>query len=287
MSCKPADITTDITNPCDLKCKLFTDYPSQGIKIIGLNNNTFNIPNVTDMSIEYNFEKYTVSAIFINSPSFQLYNGKRVDAELVVYHEPSSSSTPVIIIVPIAIGYSSSELDDIINKAEKGIETEFDLNKLIPANPFYSYTGVLKNGDTCNNNDKFEIIVFQKRDALTVIAENMNLFKNTNIDSVKLALPDGESISYSKNIPLKKENDNEFPITCEPYDDTELEKEPEPKKFRSPFVMSEKEFSEWRSNVVLQIIIGAVVLYVLVKFIFLITSLGYKSNAVKNIIETD
>ena len=34
MSCKPADITTDITNPCDLKCKLFTDYPSQCIKIM-------------------------------------------------------------------------------------------------------------------------------------------------------------------------------------------------------------------------------------------------------------
>lgn len=285
MSCKPADITTDITNPCDLKCKLFTDYPSQGIKIIGLDNNSFNIPNVTDMSIEYNFEKYNVSDIFINSPSYQLYNGKRVDAELVIIH--TSSSTPVLIVVPITIGYSSSELDDIINKADKGIETEFDLNKFIPSNPFYSYTGVIKSGDTCNNNDKFEVIVFQKRDALTLIAENMNLFKNTNSTGVRFALPDGESISYSKNIPLKKENDNEFPITCEPYYDTELEKEPEPKKFRSPFVMSEKEFSEWRSNVVLQIIIGAVVLYVLVKFIFLITSIGYKSNAVKTMIETN
>jgi len=284
MSCKPADITTDITNPCDLKCKLFTDYPSQGIKIIGLDENRFNISDVTNMNIEYNFEKYNVLKVFINSPSFQLYNGKRVDAELVIVHEPSSSSTRVAIIVPIAIGYSSSELDDIINKADKGIETDFDLNKFIPSNPFYSYTGVLKGGDNCGSN-KLEVIVFQKRDALTLIAENMNLFKNTNSNNDKLALPDGESISYSKNIPLKKENDNEFPITCEPYYDTELEKEPEPKKFRSPFVMSEKEFSEWRSNVVLQIIIGAVVLYVLVKFIFLITSIGYKSNAVKTIIE--
>lgn len=286
MSCKPADITTDITNPCDLKCKLFTDYPSQGIKINGLHSDTFIISNITDMSIEYNFEKYTVSAIFINSPSLQLYNGKRVDAELIIMHA-TPTHTPILMIIPIMIGYSSSELDDIINKADKGIVTDFDLNKFIPSNPFYSYTGVIKSGDTCNNNNKFEVIVFQKRDALTLIAENMNLFKNTNSNNVKLALPDGESISYSKNIPLKKENDNEFPITCEPYDDTELEKEPEPKKFRSPFVMSEKEFSEWRSNVVLQIIIGAVVLYVLVKFIFLITSIGYKSNAVKTMIETN
>jgi len=285
MSCKPADITTDITNPCDLKCKLFTDYPSQGIKINGLHSNKFIIPNVTDMSIEYNFEKYTVSKVIINSPSAQLYNGKRVDAELVIIH--TSSSTSVMIVVPIVIGYSSSELDDIINKADKGIETEFNLNKFIPANPFYSYTGILKYRHTCDNNYKFEVIVFQKRDALTLIAENMKLFKNTNRTGVRFALPDGESISYSKNIPLKKENDNEFPITCEPYYDTELEKEPKPKKFRSPFVMSEKEFSEWRSNVVLQIIIGAVVLYVLVKFIFLITSIGYKSNAVKTMIETN
>ena len=40
---------------------------------------------------------------------------------------------------------------------------------------------------------------FQKRDR-ALIAENMKLFKNTNSNNVKLALPDGESISYSKNI---------------------------------------------------------------------------------------
>lgn len=287
MSCKPADITTDITNPCDLKCKLFTDYPSQGIKITGLSReNIFIISDTADMNIEYNFEKCNVVQVFIKSPSYQLYNGKRIEAELVIMHA-TPTHTPILMIIPIMIGYSSSELDDILNKADKGIETEFDLNKFIPSNPFYSYTGVMKHGDTCINNDKFEVIVFQKRDALTLIAENINLFKSTISNNIKLALPDGESISYSKNIPLKKENDNEFPITCEPYYDTELEKEPEPKKFRSPFVMSEKEFSEWRSNVVLQIIIGAVVLYVLVKFIFLITSIGYKSNAVKTIIETN
>jgi hypothetical protein len=75
---------------------------------------------------------------------------------------------------------------------------------------------------------------------------------------------------------LKNQNDASFPITCEPYDDPDMEPEIEKKKFRSPFTMSDKDFQEWSSNVAIQIIIGALALYILVKFLFLITSLGSK-----------
>ena len=51
------------------------------------------------------------------------------------------------------------------------------------------------------------------------------------------------------------------------------------RKFRSPFVMSDKDFKEWGSNVAVQIILGAVILYVLVKFLFFITNIGFKGAA--------
>ena len=59
-----------------------------------------------------------------------------------------------------------------------------------------------------------------------------------------------------------------------------MEPEIEKKKFRSPFTMSDKDFQEWSSNVAIQIIIGALLLYLLVKFLFLITSLGSKKASI-------
>ena len=149
MSCKPANITSDITDSCDLKCKLFTDYPSQGITVTGITEyeyiKSFTIPDIHNMSIEYNFKKLPVIQIRINSPSIQLYNGKRADAELCIIHRASQDDTPLLMIIPIKVGYSSSELDDVINKISNNSSTEFDLNKFIPSNRFYTYTGTIQN----------------------------------------------------------------------------------------------------------------------------------------------
>ena len=152
-------------------------------------------------------------------------------------------------------------------------ETTFDLNNFIPQQPYYSYKGGAKVGESCERMTD-GIIVFQKRHALRLLNENLKIIPTgTNF---KLAIQDGESISFSKNKPLKSQNDADFPITCEPYDDPDMEPEIEKKKFRSPFTMSDKDFQEWSSNVAIQIIIGALVLYILVKFLFLITSIASK-----------
>jgi len=50
--------------------------------------------------------------------------------------------------------------------------------------------------------------------------------------------------------------------------------------------MSDKDFKEWGSNVAVQIILGAVILYVLVKFLFLITNIGFKGDKGKGLVMT-
>ena len=281
MSCNTADINSDIINECDLKCKLVTDYPSQGIQCTGYKTITdfalkLAITGIENLNSELNFTPYIVYDILIVKPSWHRYGGRTVAAEMIIVHKNRDNNGKTFVIcIPIIQGNTSSDLDDIIHKAGMSPpqETTFDLNNFIPQQPYYSYEGGLKIRASCRGMTD-EIIVFQKRHALRLLEENLKIIPTgTNF---KFATPDGESISFSKNKPLKSQNDASFPITCEPYDDPDMEPEIEKKKFRSPFTMSDKDFQEWSSNVAIQIIIGALVLYILVKFLFLITSLGSK-----------
>ena len=280
MSCNTADINSDITDSCDLKCKLVTDYPSQGIECTGYSKLDdlalqLSIVGIENLSSEFNFTPYPCVAIWVVQPSWHRYSGRKVAAEMIIISQEDSGKL-LFICIPIIEGNSSSDLDDIIHKAgmSPAQESTFDLNNFVPQHPYYSYAGGLNFGNGCSDITS-EIIVFQKRHALRLLKDNLKIIPESR---VSFGINDGDSISFSKNKPLKNQNDASFPITCEPYDDPDMEPEIEKKKFRSPFTMSDKDFQEWSSNVAIQIIIGALVLYILVKFLFLITSLGTKKN---------
>ena len=281
MSCNTADINSDITDSCDLKCKLVTDYPSQGIECTGYSKLDdlalqLSIVGIENLSSELNFTPYTCLTILVVQPSLHRYSGRKVAAEMIIISRSLETGRDLLICIPIIEGNSSSDLDDIIHKAGMGQESTFDLNNFVPQHPYYSYTGGLNFGMGCSDITS-EIIVFQKRHALRLLKDNLKIIPESR---VSFGINDGDSISFSKNKPLKNQNDASFPITCEPYDDPDMEPEIEKKKFRSPFTMSDKDFQEWSSNVAIQIIIGALVLYMLVKFLFLITSLGTKKPSI-------
>jgi hypothetical protein len=285
MSCSPADLTENITNSCDLKCKLVTDYPSQGITVIDIkaskgntvidindgylpDSTTMTINGLSNLNIEYNFSEYKVNGILFVKKSYHRYGGKSVSAEMIIIH---SGIGYIYICIPIVVGFSSSDLDDVFSNANNGNESTFDLNKFIPQQSYYSYKGGPALREQCPNITAGEVIVFQKRHALTLLQENIDLIVNSNRPS-RFNVSEGESISFSKNKPLKKENDAAFPITCEPYEDTEMDIDNIKRKVRSPFVISE----EWFNKVIIQIIFGALILYILVKSLFFITNIGAK-----------
>ena len=272
MSCSPADLTENITNSCDLKCKLVTDYPSQGITVTGISDGdstTLTINGLSNLIIEYNFSEYVVNDIHFVKKSHHRYGGKSVSAEMIITHFGGGGF--ISICIPIVVGFSSSDLDDVFSNANNGNESTFDLNKFIPQQSYYSYKGGPALREQCPNRTAGEVIVFQKRHALTLLQENIDLIVNSNRPS-RFNVSEGESISFSKNKPLKKENDAAFPITCEPYEDTEMDIDNIKRKVRSPFVISE----EWFNKVIIQIIFGALILYILVKSLFFITNIGAK-----------
>ena len=284
MSCNTADINSDITDTCDLKCKLVTDYPSQGIECTGYETGDhfalqLSIAGIENLTSELNFTPYTGFITWIVKPSWHRYSGRTVAAEMIIWHMNRKSGKSLYICIPIIEGNSSSDLDDIIHKASMGQSSTFDLNTFIPQHPYYSYTGGLKYNGFCDDSTN-EIIVFQKRHALRLLKDNLEIIpKGTRIG---FGINDGDSISFSKYKPLKNQNDASFPITCEPYDDPDMEPEIEKKKFRSPFTMSKKDVEVWKNKVVVQIIIGAFVLAALVKFLFFITSLGTKKASISS-----
>jgi hypothetical protein len=286
MSCSPADLTENITNSCDLKCKLVTDYPSQGITVTGISDvdstgdgtgdsSALTINGLSNLNIEYNFSEYVVNDIRFVKKSYHRYGGKSVSAEMIIMHFGRGGGF-ILICIPIVVGFSSSDLDDVFSNAGKGNESSFDLNKFIPQQPYYSYKGGVGLAEQCPGNQAGEVIVFQKRHALTLLQKNIDDFIADSMGLVRFNISVGESISFSKNKPLKKEHDAAFPITCEPYEDTEME-EAKKAKSRPPF--HKDNFKEWGSNVVLQIILGAAILCVLVKFLFFITNIGFKGGA--------
>jgi carbonic anhydrase len=287
MSCSPANLTENITNSCDLKCKLVTDYPSQGITVAGLPGGpgltALIINGISNLKIEYNFSEYTAVGVFFFKKSIHRYGGKTIPAEMIIMHKGIEGL--MYICVPIVEGGSSSDLDDVFNNADNGNESSFDLNKFIPQKPYYSYTGGVTSLRKCPRQD--EVIVFQKRHALTLLPKTIRKYiTQNNGGGPRFNISKDHSISFSKNSPIKKEHDASFPITCEPYEDTEMEEAEKKRKFRSPFVMSDKDFKEWGSNVAVQIILGAVILYVLVKFLFLITNIGFKGGKGKGLVMT-
>ena len=120
MSCTPADITSDITNSCDLKCKLVTDYPSQGITCKGyskLKNFALQLSIVgkDNLNSELNFTPYIVNDILIVKPSWHRYGGRTVAAEMIIIHRSRDNGKYFVICIPIIQGNTSSDLD--VNKA--------------------------------------------------------------------------------------------------------------------------------------------------------------------------
>jgi hypothetical protein len=111
---------------------------------------------VTMAPVIYNDEYYNVETVLLFSPSIHTYNGKRADAELVIFHMNTTWTKKLMVCVPIKQSSTSTSdsatfLDMIMleigqNAPSTGQHTTynsptFTLNKLIPMRPYYSYTG--------------------------------------------------------------------------------------------------------------------------------------------------
>ena len=264
MSSTPANINIDISDKCDLKCRLILEYPGEGINILSINYNGdfkgivsndlgFNSPNA---NIKYNNTSKQLESIHIVKPSLHTYANRRIDAELILNHGD------VLICIPVISKSYSGILDEILVGVEEGTDPNLKLDNVVPKKPFYAYKGGIG-----GNNDR-NIIVFRKMDALSINEKRLNALKSHD-RSETFEVNENDKISYNKNGPENNDIDQAFPITCEPILGVDYVEEK--KKAKSPFTMSEADLNEWGNKAIVQIIVGMIIiffLYSLFNFIF-------------------
>jgi len=153
----PINITSkNVYGKCDSKCLYNFEYNESNLTV---KNNGVNISMICDNNnvppVTYNGVKYSVSQIMLFSPSLHLFNGNNVDAELIVEHIPELGGQNLFVCVPIIKSVDSSIASTLLSQvitsiaakapAENEITnlnlTGFTLNKIVPKNPFFSYSG--------------------------------------------------------------------------------------------------------------------------------------------------
>ena len=142
---------------CKLKCSYQFNYTPTTLSIWNADLMLFmEADQVAVAPVIYNDEYYNVEAVLLMTPSIHTYNGKKADAELIIFHMNVTFTKKLMVCIPIKVS-STSTTDaamyfDLIMTTVKetapsvGRHTifnnqTFSLNKFVPMAPYYSYTG--------------------------------------------------------------------------------------------------------------------------------------------------
>lgn len=177
----------NISGICNLKCSYSFQYSETNVTA---KNNSTNISISYDGSIQspvtYNDEKYSVFKSYLFSPSLHLFDGSKVDAELIIVHVPDLGGPQLIVSIPIIASTSTSTnnstelLTHLINDSSAYLPNQnesyilnipnFSLQHIVPQRSFISYTGKYHN-QTAN------FIVFSKSDCIPLSDTTLNKLK--------------------------------------------------------------------------------------------------------------
>jgi hypothetical protein len=141
----------------------------------------------------FNYQKYNVSSVKIYSPSLHLYDGAKVQAEIIIEHQPVTSGSALNVCIPIVQSSDNSKAGQVVsqiiekvaaNAPSKGNTTKlnlsgFTLQNIIPNKPYFNYT----------NQEGVNHILFSKLDAIPV---NQNLLTSLSkiIKPYQLTIPE-------------------------------------------------------------------------------------------------
>ena len=158
---------------CNLKCSFSSKYE---ISNSSATNNDIYVSITYDKQsmppVVFNYQKYNVSSIKIYSPSLHLYDGAKVQGEIIIEHQPVTSGSVLNVCIPIVQSSDNSKAGQIVsqiiekvsaNAPSKGNTTKlnldsFTLQNIIPNKPYFNYT----------NQEGVNHILFSKLDAIPV-----------------------------------------------------------------------------------------------------------------------
>lgn len=239
MSCQnpsaPINIHSDSNGSCDLKCKYSFKYNDSHVQVTNKGDFlTLSYEQTSVPPVVYNSKKYQVEEIRVYQPSLHSYSGIKADGEIIIIH--NSGSSKLIVSVPISSSGPSTEGSQLIgsilssmNKTnnEKNVSiqtnvTNFNLNKIVPMKPFYSYKGTLPYSP-CNG--LFDYVVFSQDNggSIGLDAASMSILKKSIVENTRDVVDNKDGsieFFYNSNGPSTRiglgGGDDDIYIECHP-----------------------------------------------------------------------
>ena len=160
MSCStataPIDISmSKITGNCDLKCSYSFNYNNSSCLATNRGNYiSISYDKSSSPPVLYNTLQFDVKEIRLYIPSLHSYNDSKKDGELIIIHTSNTGAIPLLVCIPMQSNNTSSTsalffnkiIDTVASNAPSEDEAtnvnipNFNLNLLVPKNPFFSYS---------------------------------------------------------------------------------------------------------------------------------------------------
>ena len=218
----------NVSGECNLKCSYSFQYSNSSCvasntgESILLSYDESNVAPVT-----YNGNKYKVSSIKITTGSILLYNGKIVNASLIISHAPMVGGGPFSVIIPIFSGTgslpSSNILTTIITETAKlapksGNKTSislanYNLNNIVPKKPFYSF-----------NTDGKDMITYGVEYAITIDSGTLTKLSTITKGVPNIIPANSTSLFYNPKGPNSSgssSGNDDIYIDCQPVNVSE------------------------------------------------------------------
>ena len=170
-------------------------------------------------NVKYKNANYVLKGCRLYKKSIHKINGKNSVAELVLWHQHSSSNADLLVCIPVKISLNQTSFGTLIpsETTSKSTVKNFDsLKQFIPSGDFYSYSA--SNFTNCSSSVVFEYIVFPSSNVVISQTELNNIPNNSySVSSSPTAsiykhtpqIAGGSIISFS--------DDSVF-IDCQPID---------------------------------------------------------------------
>lgn len=169
MSCQNGTSPINVkqtNNKCSVSCHYTYNYGLSSLTAKNKNNHLSLSYDKNISNVKYNNISYDVEDIRIYKPSLNQYNGKKMDAEIIIHHVGDGAEN-LLVCVPIKsnnmASSSSTFFSKIMRFAPSKNETtsinvsDYTLNHIIPRGGYYAYVGNLPY-QPCSG--KYNIILF-------------------------------------------------------------------------------------------------------------------------------
>ncbi len=228
---------SSISGKCDLKCDYSFKYQPSSCTVTNRGDYlSMSYDNTSNPPVLYNMNKYDVQEVRLYTPSLHSYANSKTDAELIIIHNSTSGSRPLLVCIPIKSSNSTSIsaqlFSQIITTVSKSAPSNgnstnvntklYNLSSLVPRKPYYSYSG-LEPYQPCMTD--VDLIVYDPLNAnLDINTESLNTLTQVISKNVYDVKKGTSKLFFNEKGPSRfGSGSDEIYIDCQPVGASEQE----------------------------------------------------------------